>query len=31
VTFLREVTNIDAARGVLIEMVRQARSDKPES
>jgi putative heme iron utilization protein len=31
VTFLREVTNSDAARGVLIEMVRRARSDKPES
>jgi heme iron utilization protein len=31
VTFLREVTNSDDARGVLIEMVRRARSDKPES
>jgi len=28
VTFLREVTNSDDARGVLIEMVRRARSDK---
>jgi putative heme iron utilization protein len=28
VTFLREVTNSDDARGVLIEMVRLARSDK---
>lgn len=31
VTFLREVTNSDDARGVLMEMVRRARSDKPES
>jgi len=31
VTLLREVTNSDDARGVLIEMVRRARSDKPES
>ena len=31
VTFLREVTNSDDARGVLIEMLRRARSDKPES
>ena len=31
VTFLQEVTNSEAARGVLIEMVRRARSDKPES
>ena len=31
VTFPREVTNSDDARGVLIEMVRRARSDKPES
>jgi putative heme iron utilization protein len=31
VAFLREVTNSDDARGVLIEMVRQARSDKAES
>ena len=31
VTFLLEVTNSEAARGVLIEMVRRARSDKPES
>ena len=30
VTFLREVTNSDDARDVLIEMVRRARSDKPE-
>ena len=30
VSFLREVTNSDDARGVLIEMVRLARSDKPE-
>ncbi len=30
VSFLREVTNSDDARGVLIEMVRRARSDKPE-
>ena len=27
VTFLREVTNSDDARGVLIEMVRRARSE----
>ena len=31
VTFLREVTNSDDARGVLIEMVRRAQSDKTES
>jgi heme iron utilization protein len=31
VTFLREVRNSDDARGVLIEMVRRARSDKPAS
>jgi len=31
VTFLREVTNSDDARGVLIEMVRRARSDQSES
>ena len=31
VSFLREVTNSDDARGVLIEMVRQARSRNPES
>ena len=31
VAFLREVTNSDDARGVLIEMVRRARSEKPES
>jgi hypothetical protein len=31
VTFLREVTNSDDARCVLIEMVRRARSDKAES
>jgi putative heme iron utilization protein len=31
VTFPREVTSSDDAGGVLIEMVRRARSDKPES
>jgi hypothetical protein len=31
VTFLREVTNSDDAHGVLIDMVRQARSHKPKS
>jgi heme iron utilization protein len=31
VTFPREIMNSDDARGVLIEMVRRARSDKPES
>jgi putative heme iron utilization protein len=31
VNFLREVTNSDDARAVLIEMVRRARSRKPES
>lgn len=31
VAFLREVSNSDEARGVLVEMVRQARSNAPQS